>query len=290
MNDMKPFDNISDIGKLTSYEFESCCRSFSSYAMLGETTGLARVLTRYKMFVDTTDISLVPHLVMDGFWETPVTQCLVRLVKPGDVCLDVGAHLGYFSVLMSALTGGEGKTLAIEPNKNIATMLRRTACINHPGFIVWEGALTNATREIEIHIPVSKTGDSSLLVRAESGDEGFIHQKVLATTMDQLLVNLDIERVNVIKIDAEGAEPFIFEGMEEVLKRNSDLRIVMEFSPHLYQDPEGFGAYLLERFDVYKIASGFILEKADAGRLGNWNSLKSHVDLLLVPAGSDQPY
>lgn len=287
---MEPFDNISDIGKLTSYEFESRCRGFSSFAMLGEATGLARVLTRYKMFVDTTDISLVPHLVMDGFWETPVTQCLVRLVKPGDVCVDVGAHLGYFSVLMSALAGGDGKTLAVEPNKNIAVMLRRTACINHPGFMVWEGALTNATREIEIHIPRLKTGDSSFLLRAASGDEGFIHQTVLATTMDQLLANLDIERVNVIKIDAEGAEPLIFEGMEEVLKRNSDLRIVMEFSPHLYQDPDGFGAYLLERFDVFKITSGFSLGKVDAGRLGNWSSLKSHVDLLLVPRGSGQPY
>ena len=287
---MEPFVNILDIGQLTSYEFESRCRCLSSYALLGEGTGLARVLTRYKMFVDTTDISLVPHLVMDGFWETPVTQCLVRLVKPGDVCVDVGAHLGYFSVLMSALAGEEGKTLAVEPNANIAAMLRRTACINHPGFTVWEGALTNATRELEIHIPKWKTGDSSLLVRAESGGEGFIHQRVLATTMDQLLASLDIERVNVVKIDAEGVEPFILEGMEEVLKRNGDLKIVMEFSPYLYQDPVAFGAYLLERFNVYKIASGFNLEEADAGSLAGWSSLKSHVDLLLVSAGGDRPY
>lgn len=290
MNNMSPFDNISDIGKLTSYEFESLCRCFSSYAKLGEKTGLVRVLTRYKMFVDTTDSSLVPHLVMDGFWETPVTQSLVRLVKPGDVCVDVGAHLGYFSVLMSALSGEEGKTLAVEPNMNIAAMLRRTAAINHPGFAVWEGALTNATKELEIHIPISKTGDSSLLVRADSGEEGFIHQKVLATTMDQLLASLDIGKVNVIKIDAEGAEPFIFEGMAEVMKGNSDLRIVMEFSPYLYQDPDEFSAYLLGRFDVYKIGSGFNLEETDAGRFSKWSSLKSHVDLLLVPKGAGRPY
>jgi len=290
MNNMSPFDNISAIGKLTSYEFESLCRYFSSYAMLGEKTGLARILTRYKMFVDTTDSSLVPHLVMDGFWETPVTQSLVRLVKPGDVCVDVGAHLGYFSILMSALAGEEGKTLAVEPNVNIAAMLRRTAAINHPGFIVWEGALTNETKELEIHIPKSKTGDSSLLVRADSGEEGFIHQSVLATTMDQLLVNLDIGNVNVIKIDAEGAEPFIFEGMEGVLKKNKELMIVMEFSPYLYRDPEAFSTYLLGRFDVYKIASGFNLEETDAGRFSEWSGLKSHVDLLLAPKGTGRPY
>ena len=287
---MSPFDNISDIGKLTSYEFESLCRYFSSYALLGGREGLVRILTRYKMFVDVSDRSLVPHLVMDGFWETPVTQSIVRIVKPGDVCVDIGAHLGYFSVLMSALTGKEGKTIAVEPNASIASMLRLTSCINHPGFEVWEGALTNVTKEVEIHIPISKTGDSSLLVRADSAKEGFGHQTVLGTTLDKLLTSLSIERVNVIKMDAEGAEPLIFEGMEHVLNKNGDLRIVMEFSPFLYRDPEGFGEYLLDRFDVFKIAAGFILEEADSRQFAEWSEFKSHVDLLLGPKGEGPPY
>lgn len=282
--------SITDIRELTSYEFENRCRAFSSFARLEGTHGLARILTRYKMFVDVGDLSLVPHLIMDGFWETPVTQCFSKIIKEGDVCIDVGAHLGYFSVLMSALSGRAGRTLAIEPNPSIAGLLRWTSEINFPGFEVWEGALSNATREMEIHIPKNKTGDSSLLVRAKSAAEGLVHHSVLATTMDQLLTNREIGKVDVIKIDAEGAEPLIFEGMHDLLRREIDLKIVMEYSPHLYPDAESFNAFLLGRFDIYQISVAFALERKDAEGMADLLKMQSHSDLLLLPKGAEIPY
>src|SRR5690606_1920695 len=121
---------------------------------------------------DLNDISLVPHLILDGFWETPVTQCLSRIVKDGDTCIDVGAHLGYFSILMSALAGGRGQTLAVEPNPAIASLLRKTSEINYPGFLMWEGALSNKKGDLEIYVPAAKSGNSSLLMRNGSGEKG----------------------------------------------------------------------------------------------------------------------
>lgn len=286
---MNPFLTISDINNLTGYEFETLCRRFSSYAKLEGSAGLVRVLTRYKMFVDTTDISLVPHLVMDGFWETPVTQCLARVVKPGDVCVDVGAHLGYFSVLMSALAGETGKTLAVEPNPAIASMLKLTSGINHPGFRVWEGALGNMTGWMEIHIPRKRTGDSSLIIREGAEGEGIIHRETPVTTFDLLVSGQGLDKVDVVKIDAEGAEPLILDGMAETLARNPGIKIVMEFSPHLYSEVRRFNTFLTTRFDLYRISPGFDLEKAEASQLEEWSSLRSHLDLLLVAKGSAHP-
>lgn len=287
---MNPLISITDIRHLSGFEFESACRTFSSFAPLEGRSGLVRILTRYKMFIDVADVSLVPHLVMDGFWETPVTQCLSAIVKEGDVCVDVGAHMGYFSVLMSALAGGSGRTLAVEPNPTIASLLRLTAGINYPGFEVWEGAVSNETREIEIHIPRQKTGDSSLLVRADSASDSLIKQRVAATTLDQLLLHYRMEKVDVLKIDAEGVEPWIFEGMSNLLRKNNWVKIVMEYSPHLYSDPLAFNTFLLSRFDVYCIRAGFQLDKLDTMSMARLSGMNSHTDLLLVPYGSDMPY
>lgn len=286
---MNPLLDISDINQLTSYEFESVCRGFSSFARLEGRTGLTRVLTKYKIFVDINDISLVPHLVMDGFWETPVTQCLARLVRPGDTCIDVGAHLGYFSVLMSALAGGSGKTLAIEPNPRIASLLKRTSEINHPGFRVWEGALSNLSGRTEIHIPRLHTGDSSLLVRKEAGEEGFIREEVAVDTLDRLLPAFGLSRVDVMKIDAEGAEPLIFKGMPETLSANPDLKIVMEFSPGLYHDAREFSRILSERFDAYTIESGFRFVPFHITEFLESNEAGTHTDLLLLAKGAQVP-
>jgi FkbM family methyltransferase len=287
---MNSFLNISDINKLTSYEFEESCRGLSSFARIGDSLGLVRVLTRYKMFVDVGDTSLVPHLIMDGFWETPVTQCIARIVKEGDVCVDVGAHMGYYGILMSALAGGEGRTVAVEPNPGVARILKRTASINYPGFAVWEGAISNVTGEAVIHIPKNKTGDSSLLLRRDTESEGVDNQRVKVITMDQLMSELSLHRMDVIKIDAEGAEPLIFEGMEGALANNPEIKIVMEFSPHLYSEVGRFNEYLLSRFDIYRIMGGFKLSVVSPADLDQWSGRCSHLDLLLVRKGAELPF
>lgn len=286
---MGPFLTIQDIGKFTSYEFETVCRTYACFAPLHDQVGVARVLSRYKMFVDVTDISLVPHLILDGFWETPVTQCLTKIVREGDVCIDIGAHLGYFSILMSALAGDRGKTYSIEPNPRIASLLHKTSTINHPGFFVWEGAVSNQAGTLEIFVPQEKSGDASMLIRAPEDVSALTAYRVNCLPLDQFLKELAVSRVDVIKMDAEGAEPFIFEGMDETLKFNKDLKIVMEYSPHLYTDIERFNRFLVDRFEVYRIHSGFVLDRIDLVELQTYQSRKSHVDLLLLPIGYQFP-
>ena len=286
---MGPLLSVHDINNLTSYEFETLCRNYARFANLQNNLGVTRVLTRYKMFVDLTDISLVPHLILDGFWETPVSQCLAKLVREGDVCIDVGAHLGYFSILMSALSGANGRTIAVEPNPVIAATLRKTSGINHPSFEVWEGAFSDRTGQMEIHVPHDKSGDASLLIRNQAEENALMTYRVSSMTVDRFAEDFGLRHIDVMKIDAEGAEPMIFEGMPNVLKDNPELKIVMEYSPHLYSGLDKFNVFLLEHFDLYQIFSGFILEKVSGAMLADWRRRQSHIDLLLVPRGFHFP-
>jgi hypothetical protein len=102
---MGPFTSIREIAFLNRNEFERTCTDNIFNIYLGDHVSLCKILTKYKMYVDTRDMGIVPHLMMDGYWESWLTQCLARIVKDGDVCLDIGANLGYYSLMMSELSG-----------------------------------------------------------------------------------------------------------------------------------------------------------------------------------------
>jgi hypothetical protein len=93
---------------------EATIRSLCHSAYLGDNTALCRVLGRYKMYVDSQDFGLSPHLMLDGYWEMWVTEALVSLVRPGMVVADIGANLGYYALLLADLVGDAGMVHAFE--------------------------------------------------------------------------------------------------------------------------------------------------------------------------------
>jgi len=90
----------------------------------GNNIALTRILNRYAMYVDTTDLSMTPQLMMQGQWEPSVTSFLLRIVRPGMTVVDIGAGFGYFSVLAGAHVGPNGKVEAIEADPRNHEILR----------------------------------------------------------------------------------------------------------------------------------------------------------------------
>ncbi len=79
---------------------------------LGENLALTRVLDRFKMYVDARDISLAPHLLLDGYWELWNTKVFRQLLRPGMHVVDVGANVGYYTLLAAAGVGPRGRVHA----------------------------------------------------------------------------------------------------------------------------------------------------------------------------------
>lgn len=283
---MQPFFNLRDIATIGGFEFESPCRYFSSYAYLEQHTALCKVLTRFKMYVDTRDRGIVPHLIMDGFWETWLSQYLAKIVNPGDVCLDIGANLGYFSILMSALAGDKGKTIAFEPNPRVAELLRGTGGINSPGFSVAELALADKPGKMTFHIPEANYGDASLLERSDRKQIKKTDIEVEVITLDQFLQNQNIDKVDVIKMDVEGAEPLVFKGMSQTIAKNKNLQIIIEYSPYLYDNPREFTEYLFSEFTVKRIKDVEQIEELDKSAIDTLLKLTDHTDIYLCKKGA----
>lgn len=265
---------------MTGYEFETACRHHTHCEYLDENTAICRILTQFDIYVDTRDTGITPHLIQDGFWETWLTQCLAKNIKEGDICIDIGANFGYYSILMAALAGEQGRTIAVEPNPHVCKLLRSTASI-HP-FEVVEIALTDKNGKAVLHIPNDSFGDASIMRRKDRPSHNKSKVKVKTQQLDTMVKELKLPRVDVIKIDVEGLEPLVFKGMPQTIANNPGLQIVMEYSPYMYTDARDFTEYLFSNFMVNRIKDVESMQTLTADSISELLELKDHTDLYLV--------
>jgi FkbM family methyltransferase len=275
----KPLDHINTITKLTRQELEEASRQNVKSIFLGEHLLLCKMLTKYKMYVDSRDVGVVPNFLMDGYWESWITKFIARMVQPGDICIDAGANFGYFSLLMAELAGREGKVLAIEPNSSLCRLLRFTSHVNEYSFRVIQKALSDESGEITLQVPVDFWGGGT--IRPEKVDDHITEERVQTRSFDDLVAEEGLPRVDFIKMDCEGVEPLILKGMERTLDRNPQLKMVIEYSPFMYRDRQGFTQYLFERFEVGEVTGDSTVRKYSVDDIEYLTNLNTHVDLFL---------
>jgi FkbM family methyltransferase len=201
----------------------------------GDHTALVATRWGAKMLVDTTDAMLSPWLVLDGLWESHVTDWLQHTLEPGQVFVDVGANIGYFTLLGGGLVGPGGRVVAVEAHPRLSELLRRNVIINglHRSVTTFALAAWSTSTDLELHMRENFASNSSLgsagaeaLARLGDTEEMV---EVHAVALDDLLA--DVPRVDVIKVDVEGAEVHVFTGLARTLDANRDITIMFEWSP-----------------------------------------------------------
>jgi len=225
---------IRDLLDQTREVLERFCESKTQYAYLGNGEALTRVLGKYLMYVDSQDTSIAPHFIMNGYWESWITQALSRL-KPGINCVDIGANHGYYSLVLADLCGGD--VFAFEPQSHLADMLRRSA--NVCGFgskiHVKQAAVGAEKGQVVLVVPDGEPNNrGGVWCEVGSGLPPWTDSLVDAVTLDEAVPG----EVGFIKMDAEGFEPHIWAGMQRHLQ--SKPTILMEFTSCRYEDASGF--------------------------------------------------
>jgi FkbM family methyltransferase len=216
---------------------EAVSREHSRALYLGDRTVVCRVLGKYLVYADSQETGITPHLAMDGFWEPWITLALARTVRPGWHCLDVGANHGYYTLVLADGAGAEGRVVPIEPTPRLASLMRQTLDVN--GFptveILEKAASDEDGRTLQLVIPAHRSLNAHLAETAAPTDEAVAVESV---TIDA--VTRDWPRVDLIKIDVEGAEESVWRGMTQTLAGNADLVVVLEFNAGRYADPRAF--------------------------------------------------
>jgi FkbM family methyltransferase len=247
-------------------------RSHQHFAVyVGDHVALTWALDRYKMYVDTRDKAISVHLLTEGGWEPDITRLLFTLVEPGMRVVDVGANMGYFSLLLADRVGSSGLLWAFEPEPRNFQLLEWNLNVN--GFTPRSRALRIAALDRRAQVRLWKDplnfGGHSVVAGANSNIAGEI------LTVDAAPLDDCIDApIDVMKIDAEGSEPLIWDGMRRIIERSPRLRVLAEFDPVQIRgkgrDPLAFLARIREQgFEIKRIRFNATLASCTDDELAN---------------------
>jgi FkbM family methyltransferase len=177
-----------------------------------------------KMFLDVRD-SL--DLALNRIYEPVETALLQRLIKPGDTIVDIGANIGYYSLIFARATTAAGQVFSFEPDPSNYSLLAQNLKLNgHSNVTAENCAVTAESKEIELFISNDSLADHRIY---DSGD-GRRSVKVPGVALDDYFAGKNV-RIDLIKMDIQGAEFFAVQGMRRTLAKNRSVKLLTEFWP-----------------------------------------------------------
>jgi FkbM family methyltransferase len=146
-------------------------------------------------------------------------------VKEGDTVIDIGANIGYFTVLLANLVGPKGKVYAFEPDPRNFHLLQRTIERNGWTHVIAEQkGVSNKAGEFTLYQTRSCAANT-----LTPDSEHISAVKVNVVTLDDFLS--DEPHIDFVKMDMDGSEPLAIQGMAQLIQRSPNLQVVAEFEP-----------------------------------------------------------
>jgi FkbM family methyltransferase len=188
-----------------------------------------------KMYLNLKDKGISTDLIAFGIREHLVTNAIKKLLKKGEIVVDIGANIGYYALLGAKLVGEEGKVFAIEPVvENIEILKKNILLNNYSNIEVFKLAIGDKNQEGEIYLS-EYSNLASLIDRKkfETGEK-IKKEKVKIVTLDKFLEDKPLP--DLVRMDVEGYEYEVIKGMENLLKTKKSFKIFAEI--HLDNSPE----------------------------------------------------
>lgn len=203
---------------------------------------LARFHTRFFGGEQCVDIPSGARLVIPGdphyfgflagIHEPHVTEVIRSSVQPGDLCLDVGANIGYFATIMAKVVGPTGRTFAFEPVPDTFEALKLNAFLAENEGLRIEArraAISNNCGELII-----KRSEHSTLNEVQSITEGSANDgdRVQSLTLESFVKSERIsQRIALLKVDVEGHELPVIEGAISIIRSGQLKQLILEVTP-----------------------------------------------------------
>jgi len=196
------------------------------------------------LFVNPADKIITPWIWSGRVWEPTETKWFVNSLRPGDVVVDVGANVGYYTVLAGLLVGDTGRVYAFEPDPVAFEILRKNVALSGlDNVVVEQKAVSNEPGAIRLYLDEENHGDHRIY-QPEGEERKFV--EVEAVTLDDYFAGVE-ESVDFVKVDTQGAEVAILNGMLDLVGRSPTIVMAFEFSPHHLA---GFGSTGEELLDM----------------------------------------
>lgn len=179
-----------------------------------------------RMYITPHDSLLGRVLLFGGTWEAYQVNLFEETLSEGMVVVDIGANIGYYTLVAAARVGERGKVYAFEPEpSNYALLLKNIGANGYNNVLAVRKAVTNRTGTINLFLS-GDTGEHSI------GNDNQARRAIVvdSVSLDEFFRGNEYP-VHVIKMDIEGAEMVALEGMVNIVTRNPGLKIFTEFCP-----------------------------------------------------------
>jgi FkbM family methyltransferase len=180
----------------------------------------------YRVRLDLAEA--IQRWIYLGAFEPQETALVRAWLKPGMTFVDVGANVGYFSLLAASLVGARGRVFAVEPSPYAHARIRATVEANRLRQVrAFQMGMSSAPGELTLYVQPEAAHFHSPTMSAASGGEPVT---VPVGRLDACLDEWGVETVDLIKVDVEGHEPFVFEGAARVLSSGRIRAALVEFN------------------------------------------------------------
>jgi FkbM family methyltransferase len=251
-------------------------------------------LPEFKIWAMSNDAAVGQTIISTKNYEPHVTKAIVKHLKPGDVFLDIGANIGYFTLLAASIVKDAGKVISFEPNP-------------HNLQLIYSDIVENQFDNITIY-PFAASNSRQILSLTTGGSNGVVFEASLlqaencylvpSMVVDELLQHE--KQINVIKMDIEGHEPSAISGMDLLIKKHKPI-IFTEFHPWCIRsfnktEPQEYLERLIQygyRLSILQREEegGAITEAPDTTFVMNFHKElgeklkfdKIHLDLIAIP-------
>lgn len=199
------------------------------------TNSFLRSIVPPELTVHNAKVALNPRdpvvsgALMLKVYEKPETDFFLATFRSGMTFLDIGANVGYYTALALTATQNQGRVIAMEPDPESFQYLRKTVLANG-------GINTTCVNKAA----ADRAGTMTLFVSADNRGDNRLYDNDLRTgtcvidavRVDDLLSGLGVDNVDFIKMDVQGFEGRVLQGMHRTLNKPNPLVFMMEFWPH----------------------------------------------------------
>lgn len=201
------------------------------------------------ILLNQKDVAVSGSLAL-GMFEKKELAVFRNSIKNGHIVADIGANIGLYTVIAARKVGPIGKVFSFEPEAENFDLLSKNVELNKfENTTLINSALSDTSGERDLYLSKDNKGHYSF------SDDSFADTKisVKTNTFDEYMKKYGSPKIDLIKMDIEGAEPLALDGMKETIKRNSEIIIFTEIYPkamkRLGKDPLEF-LRTLDSFDL----------------------------------------
>ncbi len=243
----------------------------------------------YVINVNETKLEVIPgdlgtslELLLFKTHEPISTQIVKKTLQRGMVCLDIGANIGYYVTLESKMIGDEGKIIAIEPSPLNFDYLKRNMMLQTTKNIeVFNFAAGDKIGQINFVMDENESNSGRVISDDEAKKWSGPVTKLPVKTIDSFLEEIKIDKIDFLRMDVEGYEYHIFQGMKNTIKKSKPIiQIEVHKSIMGYETTK---KWLIElKNEGYELKS-YIPRELDAPLIGTMNDIKKYsLDELIL--------